>query len=110
MFLQAMRHEKPTNVWLGNPSCDIYTMRNNCTCSPLEVAFEDAFARGLGAGLGSDNFKFLGMKLPCVCFGKVQLPIKDMGHSPHTLAALAQISSLGVKRRLHDELVQERGI
>ena len=25
----------------------------NCTCSPLEDASEDAFARGLGAGLGS---------------------------------------------------------
>ena len=35
---------------------------NNCTCSPLE----DAYARGLGAGLGSGNFKFLGMKLPCM--------------------------------------------
>ena len=43
-----------------------YTMRNNCTCSPLEDAFEDAFARGSGAGLGSGNFKFLGMKLPCM--------------------------------------------
>ena len=65
MFLQAMRHEKPTNVRLGNPSCDrSLTMRNNCTCSPLEDAFEDAFARGLRAGLSSD--KVLGMKLPCM--------------------------------------------
>ena len=32
----------------------------------LEDAFEDAFARGSGAGLGSGNFKFLGMKLPCM--------------------------------------------
>jgi hypothetical protein len=22
MFSQAMKHEKTTNVWLGNPSCD----------------------------------------------------------------------------------------
>ena len=39
-----------------------YTMRNNCTCSPIE----DAFGRGLGAGFGSHNLKFLGMKLPCM--------------------------------------------
>ena len=43
-----------------------YTMRNNCTCSPLEDASEDAFARGQRVGLGSANFKFLGMKLRCM--------------------------------------------
>ena len=53
-------------------------MQNNCTCSPLEDAFEDAFAQGLGAGLGWGNFKFFEMKLP----------IKDMGHSPHTSGSL----------------------
>ena len=41
-------------------------MRNNGTCSPLEDAFEYAFARGLGVGLGSGNCKFLGMQLPCM--------------------------------------------
>ena len=25
-------------------------MRNNCTCSPFEEAFEDVFAQGLGPG------------------------------------------------------------
>ena len=34
--------------------------------SPLEDAFEDGFAQGLGAGLGLGNFKFLGIKLPCM--------------------------------------------
>ena len=51
---------------LETPPLRSYTMRNNCTCSPLEDVFEDAFAQGLGAGLGSGNFKFLGMKLPCM--------------------------------------------
>ena len=63
MLAQAMKNAKPTNVQLGNPSCDrSYTMRNNCTCSPLE----DAFGGGLGAGLGSGNFKFLEIKLSCM--------------------------------------------
>ena len=39
---------------------------NDSTCSLLEDAFEYAFARGLGAGLGLGNFKFLEMKLPCM--------------------------------------------
>ena len=60
----ATRHEKPTNVRLE--TLRSYTMRNNCTRSPLEDAFEDASAPGLGAGLASDNFNLLGMKLPCV--------------------------------------------
>ena len=40
----------------------LHTHTHIHTCSPLE----DAFARGLGAGLGSSYFKFLGMKLPCM--------------------------------------------
>ena len=62
MFLQAMRHEKPANVRLGNPSCD----PTPCGTTAHEDACEDAFARGLGAGLGLGNFNFLGMKLPCM--------------------------------------------
>ena len=64
MFSQAMRHYKPTNVRLGNPSCDHTPCGTTAHAHHLEDAFEDAFARGLGAGLGSGNFKFLGMKLP----------------------------------------------
>ena len=47
MLLQAMRHEKP--LFGVETLLAIHIMWNNCTCSPLE----DAFARGLGAGLGS---------------------------------------------------------
>ena len=42
MFSRAMKHEKPTNVRLGNPSCDH---------THIEGAFED-LCLGLGAGLG----------------------------------------------------------
>ena len=51
------------------------------------------------------------MKLPCVrSLAKHNFPSKTRA-IPHTSrAALAQITSSGLKRRLHDELVQERGI
>ena len=73
-----------------------YTMWNNCTCSPLE----DAFGRGLGAGLGSGYFKFLGMKLPCMwSLVKHNFPSKtwDIPHRPW--AALAQTTSMGSKHK-----------
>ena len=83
-------------------------MQNN---SPLEDAFEDAFAQGLGAGLGSGNFKFLGMKLPYVwSLVKYNFPSKTWAIPYTPGAALAQITSSGLKRRLHDQLVQERGM
>ena len=44
----------------------IIHLRNNYTCSLFEDAVEHAFAQGLGAGLGSGNFNFLEMKLPCM--------------------------------------------
>ena len=65
--------------------------------TPLEDAFEDAFARGLGAGFGSGNFKFLGMKLPCMwSLVKYNFPSKTWA-IPHTpRVAVAQITSLGL--------------
>ena len=45
MFSQAMKHENEIYKCAAyKPSLRSYTMRNNCTCSPLEDAFEDAFA------------------------------------------------------------------
>ena len=77
----------------------------------LSVLFEDGFARGLGAGLGSGNFKFLGIKLPYVwSVVKYNFPSNTWA-IPHTpRAALAKMTSARIKRRLYDELVQARGI
>ena len=64
MFSQAMKHEKPTNVRLGNPR------------------FRGWF------GLG--QLQILGTEIALhVVSCKVQLPIKDMGHSPHTSGSLS---------------------
>ena len=95
MFLQAMRHEAyKCSAW--KPFLRSYTMRNKCTCSPLEDAFEDAFARGFRGWFGLGQLQIPGNEIALrVVSCKVQLPIKDMGHSPHTPG-----SFIGIKEKI----------
>ena len=93
--------------WTLSKTLIIYHAKH-CTCSPLEDAFEDAFARGLGAGFGSGNFKFLGMKLPCMwSLVKYNLPSKTWAIPHKPRAALAQITSLGLSSESPESSLEE---
>ena len=62
MFLRAIRHEKPTNVALGNPSCD-YTPCGTIAHThhlkmPLKMPLPDELGSGDGDGDRMKNLIF----------------------------------------------------
>ena len=73
--------------------------------SPARAIFEPLFGDlqerkgyvALPPTCGPGNFIFLGMKLALhVASCKVQLPIKDMDHSPHTSGSLSPNNFIGI--------------
>ena len=99
MFLQAMRHEKPTNVRLGNPSC--YHTHPHHLKMPLKMPLSEIIQdkapnqfNNTGGWFGLGQLQVLGNKLPCMWpLVKYNFPSNTWAIRRTPWAALAQKKS-----------------